>query len=102
MLGSVVIAEVHGLLDGSRLDQDALRDGLTHDIRSWESPRLRVDLFLNFGDDFWGEVDGEEDNLRIDAVFGLREEIGSDKCWVGGFVGDDLYAYVNPRPIQTK
>lgn len=63
MLGSVIIAEVHGFLDGSRLNQDALRDGLTHDICSWEIPRLRVNLFFDFGDGFRREINGEEDDL---------------------------------------
>jgi len=95
MLGSVIVAEIHRFFDRSRLYQDTLRYGLTHDIRSWESPCLCVDLPFNFGDGFGGEVDREEDNLGVDAVFGLGEEIGGDECWVCGFVGNNLDLRVN-------
>jgi len=55
---------------------------------------LCVDLFFDFHDGFWGEVDSE---LRANAVFGLEEEIGSYECWVGGFVSDNLGALVNGK-----
>lgn len=71
MLRSIIVAEIHRLFDRSRLDQDTLRDGLSHDIRPWKSPRLHIDLFLNFGDGFWGKVDREEDDLGVDAMFRL-------------------------------
>ena len=99
VLRSVVVAEFHSFFDGLRSDQDTLRDGLTHDICSWESPRLRVDLFFDFSDGFWWEVDGEEDDLGVNTVFGLGEEIGSDECWVGGLISDNLRPRVSPyRP----
>jgi hypothetical protein len=100
MLRGVIIAEVHSFFDRSRLNQDTLRDGLTHDICPWEGPRLRVDLFFDPRDSFGGEVDSEEDDLGVNAVFGLGEEIGSDECWVGGFVSDNLHTCVNQNPSE--
>jgi hypothetical protein len=35
-------------------------------------PGLCIDLFFDFGDDLGGKVDREEDDLGIDAVFGLE------------------------------
>ena len=90
MFRSVIIAETHCFFNRSCLNQDALRDGLTHDVCSWKGPSLRVDLFFDLGDGFWGKVDSKEDDLGIDAVFGLGEEIGSDECWVGGFISNNL------------
>lgn len=100
MLRSVIVAEFHRFFDGSRLNQDALRDGLTHDVCPWESPCLCVNLFFDFGNGFGGKVDGEEDDLGVDAVFGLGEEIGRDERWVGGFIGDNLDTCVNPDPWE--
>lgn len=51
---------------------------------------MRIDLFFDFCNRLGGKVDSEEDNLGIDAMFRLGEKIGSDECWVGGFIGDDL------------
>ena len=90
MLGSVIVAEIHCFFHRPGLNQDTLRNGLAHDICPWKSPRLRVYLFLDLGNCFGREVDSEEDDLRVDAVFSLGKEIGSDECWVGGFIGDDL------------
>lgn len=59
-----------------------------------------VDLSFDFCDGFRGEVDGEEDNLGVDAVFCLGEEIGSDECWVGGFISDNLDTRVNLNPFE--
>ena len=59
-----------------------------------------VDLIFDFCDGFGGEVDREEDNLGVDAVFGLGEEICSDECRVGGSVGDNLDIRVNLDPIK--
>lgn len=51
-------------------------------------------LLINFGFDsskvFRSEIDGEEDDLGVDVVFGLREEVGSDEDGVGSVIGDDL------------
>ena len=96
MFRSVIVAEIHSFFDRSRLNQDTLRDGLTHDICSWESPRLCVDLFFDFSDGFRGEVDGEENNLGVNTVLSLGEEIGSDESWVGRFISNNLYACVSP------
>ena len=98
MLRSVIVAEIHRLFDRPGFYQDTLWDGLTYDIRPWKSPRLRVDLPFDFGDGFLGKVDREEDNLGVDAMFGLGEEIGGDECRVGGFVGDNL----DPRISQAQ
>ena len=95
MLRGIIVAEIHGLFDRLRLDQNTLRDGLAHDICPWKGPCLYVDLFLDFGDGLGGKVDREEDNLGVDAVFGLGEEIGSDERWVGGFIGNNLDTRVN-------
>ena len=95
MFRSVIIAEIHRFFDRSRLYQDTLRDGLTHYIRPWECPCLCIDLSFNFRDGFGGEVDREEDNLGVDAVFGLGEEVCGNECWVGGFIGNNLNPRVN-------
>ena len=90
VLGSVIVAKIHSFFDRSCLNQDTLRNGLTHDVCPRKSPRLCVDLFFNFGDDFRRNVYSEEDDLGVDAVFGLGKEIGSDECWVGSLIGDNL------------
>jgi len=100
MLRSVIVAEIHSFLDGSRSNQDTLRDRLTHDICSWESPRLRVDLFFDFSNGLLGKVDGEEDDLGVNAVFGLGEEIGSDERWVSGLISDNLRPCVSPDRFE--
>jgi len=93
----VIVAEPHHFFDRSCLNPNALGNGLTHDICPWQSPHLCIGPF-DFRDGFWGEVDSEEDNLRVDAtVFGFGEEIGSYKCWVGGFISDNLDALVNGK-----
>ena len=100
MFRGIIVAEIHSFFDRSRSNQDALRDGLAHDIRSWKNSRLRVHLFFDFGDGFRRKVDREEDDLGVDAVFGLGEEIGSDECWIGGFIGDNLDGCVNRDPFE--
>ena len=100
MLRGITVAEIHGLFDRSRLDQDTLRDGLAHDIRPWKGPCLYVDLFLDFGDGLGGKVDREEDNLGVNTVFSLGEEIGSDECWVGSFISDNLHPCVSPDQFE--
>lgn len=100
MLRGVIVAEIHSFFGGSRFNQDTLRDGLTHDICSWESPRLCVDLFFDSSDDFREKVDGKEDDLGVNTVFSLGEEIGSDECWVGSFISDNLHPCVSPDQFE--
>jgi len=71
---------------------------LAHDIYPLKSPGLCIDLFFDLGDGFLGKVDSKEDDLGIDAVFGLGEEISSDECWVGGFISNNLDMCINPNP----
>ena len=98
MLGSVIVAEIHRFFDRSGFYQDTFRDRLTHDICSRKSPRLRVDLSFDLCDRFRGKIDREEDNLGVDAVFGLGEEIRGDESRVGGLVSDNL----DLRVSQTR
>lgn len=98
MLRSVIVTEVHCFSHRLGFNQETLRDGLTHDVCSWKSPCLRVQLLFDFGDGFWGKIDREEHDLGVNAVFSLGEEIGSDECWVGSFIGDNLEECVNLGP----
>lgn len=50
-----------------------------------------VDFGFDGGEGGRGERDGDEDDLGVDAVFGLREEVGGDEGGVAGVVCDDLY-----------
>lgn len=100
MLGSVIVAEIHCFFGRPGLNQDTLCNGLAHDICPWKSSRLRINLFLDFDNRFWGKVHCEEDDLGVNAMFGLREEIGSDECWIGGFIGNDLSVCEGPDSLK--
>ena len=90
MLRGVVVGEVERLRDAGRLHDDALRDGLAHDVDTRQRTCLRVDLRLNGGDRAVGQADGDEDDLRVDAMLGLGEQIGGDEGRVARFVRNDL------------
>lgn len=91
VLRCVLVAEAHGLLHRCALDDDGEGDRLSHDRYSSESEGLRADFGLNLGEDGGGHVDGEEDDLGVDTVLGLREKVGGDEGGVAVLVGDDLW-----------
>ena len=90
MLRGVIIGEIHSLLKRLDLDDDTLWNGLPDDIHSRQSVRLFVDLPLDGCDMIWRQADGDEDDLRVDTMLGLREKVCSDECWVGGVVCNNL------------
>lgn len=71
VLGRVVVGERDRLLDRADLDDDALRDGLAHDVHTRQGTRLLVDLVLNRGDRAVLEIDRHEHNLRVYSVLCL-------------------------------
>ena len=76
VLRRIVVRECDRLLDGGGLDDQALGDGLPNNIDAREGSRLLVDLGLDGSDGGVGEGDGDEDDLGVDAVLGLREQVG--------------------------
>ena len=90
VLRGVVVGEVERLRDAGRLHDDALRDGLAHDVDTRERVRLHVHLLLDRGELLIAQVHRDEHDLRVDAVFGLREQVRRDEARVGGVVRDDL------------
>lgn len=90
MLGRVVVRETHGIRDVPRLYDDALWDALAHDRETRQSARLAVDLVFDLGDCRVWESHRDKHDLRVDAVFGLREQVCGDERGRAGFVSDDL------------
>lgn len=90
VLRCVLVAEANGLVHRRTLDDDGEGDRLSHDRYSSESEGLGANFGFDFGEDGGGHVDGEEDDLGVDTVLGLREEVGGDEGGVAVLVGDDL------------
>ena len=61
------------------MNNQALRNRFAHDVDTGKRAGLFVDLIFDLSDVFRCEVDRNEDNLRVDSVFRLRKEIGSDE-----------------------
>lgn len=90
MLGRILVTECHSLFQIRDLDDQALLDGLFGDSDSWQCLCLNINLFLDLGEEFSREIDGDEDDLGIGSVFGLGQEVGSNEYRVGSLVGNDL------------
>lgn len=90
MLGGVVVAELDRLIQVGALDDQRVGDALADDLNSRKRQRLRLDLDLDGRETRLGNVDGEEDDLRVRAMLGLTEKVGSDKGRVGVLVRNDL------------
>lgn len=73
MFRRVRIAEPHRLPDVAHLHDHAPRDALAHDGHAGERAGLRVDLSLDGAEVCGRECDGEQDDLRVGPVLGLRE-----------------------------
>lgn len=103
MLRRILIRELHRLLHRRRLHYNRLRNGLTHDIETGKSTRLGIDFVFDGGEGGRWERDGDEDYLGVNAVFGLREEVGGNERGVAGVVGDDLCIHKGIRSeIQNR
>lgn len=73
VLRRVVVGELDCFLEGARFDDKGLCDGFSDNVDTREGACLNVDLRFD-GDKVHGrEVDGDEHDLRIDAVLGLGE-----------------------------
>jgi hypothetical protein len=79
VLGRIVVRKVERSAHVRDLHDEALRDALAQDVDARERARLRV-----------RERDGDEHDLRVDAVLGLREQVRRDERRVRGVVRDDL------------
>lgn len=90
MLGRVIVAERHGLGSSLDLDDDALLDRLASNLASRKGSGLGLNGILNGGELFGGDVDGEQDDLRVDAVLGLGKKVRGNKGRVRSRVGNDL------------
>lgn len=90
MFRRVLVGKLEGLLDILDLDDQTLLDGLPDDIHSGQRVGLTVDLLLDLLQQLGSEVDGDEDDLRVDPVLGLGEQVRGDKDRVGRLVGNDL------------
>lgn len=90
MFRRVLVGEPEGLINVVDLDDQTLFDGLPDDVHTRQRVGLTIDLLLDVFEQFQGEVDGDQDNLRVDTVFGLGEKIGRNKDRVGSLVGNDL------------
>lgn len=90
MLWRILVAKLHALVERVDLDDQTLGDGLLDDVHTWESVGLAVHLDFDVLQELVRERDGDEDDLRIDAVLGLGKKVGRDKHGVGRFVGNDL------------
>lgn len=90
VLRSPLVAEVDGLLPRLDLDDDGFGDGLAGDVAAGKGVRLVLDGLLDCGKLGRRQVDANEDDLGVDAVLGLREEVGRNEVGVGLGVCDDL------------
>lgn len=90
VLRRVLVGERHGLIQRLGLDDQTLLDGLLDDVNSGQGSCLAIDFDLDFLQERLVEINGDQDDLRIDAVLGLGQQVGSNKDGVGGLVGDDL------------
>ena len=90
VFGCIIVGEVQCLCNARRLDNDALRNGLAHDVYTRRCTCLCVDLGLDRGNRALGKPDGDENDLGIDSVLGLREEIRCDEGGVACVISDDL------------
>lgn len=61
------------------LDRRRVRNTLSHNVDSRQLQGLSVDSLVDAVDLCVGHVDGKENHLRVDTVFGLREQVGGDK-----------------------
>jgi hypothetical protein len=90
VLGRIVVRKVERGAHVRDPHDEALRDALAQDVDARERARLRVDLALDVRDARVRERDGDEHDLRVDAVLGLREQVRRDERRVRGVVRDDL------------
>lgn len=90
VLRSIFIAKLDSLFQILDLNGDTLLDRLPRNLDAGERPGLSINFGFDSSEVLRGEINGEEDDLGVDAVFGLREEVGSNEDGVGSVVGDDL------------
>ena len=89
MLGSVSVAQLHGLLDGLDNKSKRVLDGAADNVDTGKDIGLAVELVFD-GEKFgFGKVNSNENDLRVYTVLGLRKKIRSDKGGVGRLVGND-------------
>lgn len=79
---SVLVAEIHRLLSSLDVDDDGLGDSFPGDLTSRQSAGLDIDLSLDSFQLGRRKRHGDQDDLRVDSMLGLRQKIGSHKDWV--------------------
>lgn len=90
VLRSILIAEFDSLFHILDLNGDTLLDSFPRNLDTGERSGLSVDFSFDSSEVLRGEIDGEEDDLGVDAVFRLGEKVGSDEDGVGSVVRNDL------------
>ena len=86
---SVLVAELHGLLDRLDLHGDGVGDRATDNLDARKLHGLTVELVLDSLKVLLVEVDGDQDDLAVNTVLGLGQEIRGNESGVGILVGDD-------------
>ena len=89
MLRSIGIREVDSLLHAADKYQSAVVECLGCHLLAGQQVQLTVHLGLNVEDNLLGC--GDEEHLRVDAMLGLRQQIGSYKLDVGMLVGNHAH-----------
>ena len=94
VLRRILVRELESLFNIPNSDDQTLLDRLSNDIHSGQGVSLLVDLLLDAFEKLVGQIDSDEDDLRVDPVFSLREQVGCHEYGVGRLVSDDLSGQV--------
>ena len=89
MLRSIGIRQVDGLLHAVDQHQTAVVECLGCHLLAGQQVELTVHLGLYVEDYLLGS--GDKEYLRVDAMLGLRQQIGCHKLDVGMLVGNHTY-----------
>jgi hypothetical protein len=90
VLWRILVRKLEGLFDIPNSDDQTLLDRLSNDVHSGQGVGLLVDLLFDALEKFGGQIDGDEDDLRVDTMLGLGEQVGCHEYGISRLVSDDL------------